>query len=473
MKTNRNEPCPCGSGLKYKKCCLSHATESSTISYGWRKLRVTDGELTDQLMHYAADLFGKAGLEAAWEEFHGFSKNTPEIADELMVFEQAFLPWFLYNWCPDPNDDITADLPTTVAAEHYLARKASKVDGYKKSFIHASLDTHYSIYEVIHIVRHQSITLKDVLRGHIVTIHEKLASESLQKSHIIMARIVTINEDSIACGMYPAPLPARCLLSFVEFKQHYCKNNFFTNDMLFDRDLEIRTFFMNIVADSLDNPFPTLQNTDGEELSMNKIHYSLTCTPQRAFDALVELAAGINKLELSKDGVYDAKHQLIEISFPWCTIGNRVHKDWQNTVYGHITIKNGSLTIDVNSVERAQSVLFEIDSRLNKKEAEYLHTERKSIESVLSEPHENKPSPSEDSPEMKSMLQELTHKHWVAWLDTDIPALHHVTPRKAAKTKLGRERLEALFVDFHQKNQSGFLQCPVDLNFLRKELNMT
>jgi hypothetical protein len=23
MKTGRNEPCPCGSGRKYKKCCLN------------------------------------------------------------------------------------------------------------------------------------------------------------------------------------------------------------------------------------------------------------------------------------------------------------------------------------------------------------------------------------------------------------------------------------------------------------------
>ena len=23
-KTGRNEPCPCGSGLKYKKCCMQH-----------------------------------------------------------------------------------------------------------------------------------------------------------------------------------------------------------------------------------------------------------------------------------------------------------------------------------------------------------------------------------------------------------------------------------------------------------------
>jgi hypothetical protein len=46
------------------------------------------------------------------------------------------------------------------------------------------------------VVRQQSITLKDVLRGHQITIHEKRGSESLEKGHIIMARVVTLNEDT-------------------------------------------------------------------------------------------------------------------------------------------------------------------------------------------------------------------------------------------------------------------------------------
>ena len=75
--------------------------------------------------------------------------------------------------------------------------------------------------------------------------------------------------------------------------------------------------------------------------------------------------------------------------------------------------------------------------------------------------------------ELQAMVKELSARHWKSWLDTKIPALNHITPREAAKTAPGRERLEALFVDFHQKNQAGFSQQPVDLYFLRKELGMT
>ena len=473
MKLNRNAPCTCGSGLKYKKCCLNNAAESTTLSFAWQKMRSTDGNLVEPIMAYAVRLFGKQGLEAAWEEFHGFAEDTPEIAGEQMVFEQAFMPWFLYNWRPDTDEELIADLPEVIAAEHYSTKYPYRLDSYQKSFIQANLESHYSIYEVTHVVRQQSITLKDVLRGHTITIHEKRGSESLEKGHILLARVVTLNEDSIACGMYTQPLPSSYLLTFVEFKQHYGQNKFFTDEMLFDLDLEIRTFFMENIEHLLANPFPQLQNTDGEELSMNTVHYSLACTPQRVFDALASLCTSVDKSELSEDGVYDSNQQLVEISFPWCKKGNSIHKDWNNTVYGHVTIKEGSLTIEVNSAERAQGALTEINARLNDKEATYLQTEQQSIKDMLAEPHEEKPNPCDDSPELQAMLKQLSHQNWVSWLNTSIPALHHVTPREAAKTALGRELLEALFVDFHQKNQSGFSQCPVDLQFLRQELSMT
>ncbi|MAR90170.1 MAG: hypothetical protein CML06_04725 [Pseudomonadales bacterium] len=31
MGSNRNEPCPCGSGKKYKKCCLNQLTKDEAI----------------------------------------------------------------------------------------------------------------------------------------------------------------------------------------------------------------------------------------------------------------------------------------------------------------------------------------------------------------------------------------------------------------------------------------------------------
>lgn len=45
----------------------------------------------------------------------------------------------------------------------------------------------------------------------------------------------------------------------------------------------------------------------------------------------------------------------------------------------------------------------------------------------------------------------MTRRHWMAWLDERVPALANKTPRQAARTAKGRERLLALLGGFDQR----------------------
>ena len=64
-------------------------------------------------------------------------------------------------------------------------------------------------------------------------------------------------------------------------------------------------------------------------------------------------------------------------------------------------------------------------------------------------------------------------RHWEAWLETKLPALRFETPRQAAKTPAGRERLEALFTEFawHARHATQPELVP-DLAALRARLGM-
>ena len=46
-KTGRNENCSCGSGKKYKKCCLAVKNPGVMLDFAWRKLRNTEGSVVD------------------------------------------------------------------------------------------------------------------------------------------------------------------------------------------------------------------------------------------------------------------------------------------------------------------------------------------------------------------------------------------------------------------------------------------
>jgi len=51
MKVGRNDPCPCGSGLKYKKCCLPKEEEQEALeNKEWNEWFEADIKLGQQLM---------------------------------------------------------------------------------------------------------------------------------------------------------------------------------------------------------------------------------------------------------------------------------------------------------------------------------------------------------------------------------------------------------------------------------------
>jgi len=62
VKVQRNEPCPCGSGKKYKKCCMFQKREQSVASLG-RKEGVQLA-LTWLNQHYSAEI--EAWVENVW-----------------------------------------------------------------------------------------------------------------------------------------------------------------------------------------------------------------------------------------------------------------------------------------------------------------------------------------------------------------------------------------------------------------------
>ncbi|MFO7896085.1 MAG: SEC-C metal-binding domain-containing protein, partial [Candidatus Cloacimonadales bacterium] len=100
-KIGRNEPCPCGSGKKYKKCCLNKNQELST-EFIFRKSREIDLEIIDKLRHFVGQHFGPEIIHLAWQDFSGDSKA---FFSEDNPHHQLFLPWTLFNWLPAQNDE--------------------------------------------------------------------------------------------------------------------------------------------------------------------------------------------------------------------------------------------------------------------------------------------------------------------------------------------------------------------------------
>jgi hypothetical protein len=77
MKAGRNQPCPCGSGKKYKQCCL---TKRNALN--WRQkllfsfvILVFAGGLLFALL--SSRHHDGSGANRVWSEEHGHWHSTP------------------------------------------------------------------------------------------------------------------------------------------------------------------------------------------------------------------------------------------------------------------------------------------------------------------------------------------------------------------------------------------------------------
>ncbi|MGB5465090.1 MAG: SEC-C metal-binding domain-containing protein [Sedimenticolaceae bacterium] len=482
MKPGRNDPCPCGSGKKYKKCCLPKDAASVT-NLNWQKMRRTEGELVHALLKHADKYYGPSAAAEAWDEFSLWS-DVPLDPDVEPEVESAFIPWFVFDWVPE-NAEVSAveHLPETPVALHYLEHERARIDSYRRRFVEEICSQPYSFFAVKDVDPGNGMTLKDMFLGREIYVHERQATTMLDKGSIIYSRIIEMDGDAIMVGCAPTVIPSAYLHDFIDMRENFEKRvGRIDRDVLREYDIELRTIYYDIRED-MHNPVPPqIHNTDGDPLQLTKLHYALSCTPWGALDALATLALVEGAEELTDGAHFDQQGELKSVEFPWLKKGNRQNPGWDKTVLGHIVIDGQELTIEVNSQERADAIKRKITRRLGKR-ASFRHAVIQSPEKMLEEAarggsDEDLPfagSSSEELqalPEVQAKLREMADQHWKAWLDAPLPALQGATPREAAKTSSGRERLEALFLQFGQFNESPQPFSP-DVASLRRALGLS
>src|SRR5437879_13517125 len=92
VKPGRNDPCLCGSGKKYKRCCLPKIAESEETL--WARERAASDDLSRAILRYAERKFGMCLLDA-WDDFQLGQRHGLDGRD--FGEGQICLP---YCWCP-------------------------------------------------------------------------------------------------------------------------------------------------------------------------------------------------------------------------------------------------------------------------------------------------------------------------------------------------------------------------------------
>lgn len=491
-KIGRNDKCPCGSGKKYKHCCYSKAAPALTMDNAWsedpdwQKIRLTEGKAVHAILDFGAEEYGSDFLPEALAEFGIWGEYS--VDDEHL--ETIFIPWVAFSWIAERAED-RPDAPEALEQPlglEFLVENFERIDEYQKRFILAACAEPFSFFAVAEVVSGKSLELRDIFLDRTFTVKEAKASTTLRRGDIIFARVVHLDGQAIVVGMAPIAIPPRELANLLdvldELKKDMREEGLELNlESLRELDLEMRDIYLS-VADYLANPpLPTLQNTDGDPISFVKLYFELRCSPQEAFDGLRSLALDQSPEDILDGATRDENGNLLEVSFDWLKKGNKKHKSWENTIMGALTINGVSLTAEVNSEKRARKIQSEIVKKLGKR-ATFMRAEHESVDAKLEEMAALSGTPEfEESrreqeefasrPEVQEFMEQQMKAHWEGWYNQRIPVLQNKTPLDAARTKAGRERLEALLIDFERGNEN--VPNPalrVDVAAIRKKLGL-
>ena len=441
-RAGRNEPCPCGSGRKYKKCHLpadeaEHASrQASAPAHG------LDERLVNRLSRFALREFG-----AAWKD------NEDDFADPDEAIQLA-RPWSVYCFEVDGK---------TVVDAYLDARGRCSPE--ERRWLDAQRAAWVSVWEVEAVDAGKTLTLHDLLSGERRTVRETRGSKTLVPRDALLGRVVDHDGVSLLCGVHHRPLPPLDTAEVVRRARGRLRRRRAVpverlRGAAFGRNL-IR--YWEEAVEDLDARSaipPDLRNRDGDPVLLTVDHFEV------ARETMTAVAARIAEME-------DAHQEGAAGDSPvyvFLRPDDPTRPKGEQTIIGRVRMAAGALRIETNSRARADALRERMEaacgSRIRHRARE--HTDPLAL---AKDPGRPRPAPAPPTPEQEKLLAELQARHYADWIDQPLPALNRKTPRECARTAAGQRAVELLLKEMEHKEQRS-PGARFDFSTIRRELGI-
>jgi hypothetical protein len=452
MEMGRNDPCSCGSGKKYKKCCLAKA-QPSNEEFKKRRWSTIQIGLINKIMAHAAQVYGTEAIDEAYNEFYLYEVETGFDPDSSEL--PIFMPWFFYEWYPDEEASLLEGAPGIPPAQS-LAESGRGLSDDERAYLLECCQTSFSFFEILEINPDVSLKLRDILTEEYHLVLEKQATQGVQTGDVLFGKVIRIDDIDVLEACAPIIIKPSFKLHILEFKKLIQKRNkIITQEVLHHYGKEVLEAYRAVYEAATNPPKPILKNTDGHLMIPHKMLFDID-DPNETFEALRKLCFNEFKEELLEQAKLDKNGDVIFVEFPWLKKGNKKLKGWDNTVLGRIHIDGKKMTVDVNSKERAKKFQAELKKlmpsgwKLKSTVIESIEAQLKKVKASKTEDSNSEHEELMKNPEVRQRMESMMKAHWDNWVMDSIPALDGLKPVEAAKTKEGREKLDALLTQFER-----------------------
>ncbi|MFN2428141.1 MAG: YecA family protein [Candidatus Binatia bacterium] len=440
-RAGRNDPCPCGSGKKYKKCHLASderaaapAAQTVDPSPDTDALHVLDRGLLADLDTFARQRFGKKWLR--YQRDFVDAEEAPSLAPH----------WSLYHFCVDAKPVV----------EWYEEAHGRALSAAQRRWLAAQRAAWLTVWEIQAVIPGRSIKLLDVLTGQSRIVVEKSASRIVTPRLLILARVVEHGEVAVIAGMHPQPLRPMEAEPVLEAARARARRRDLiplerlrTDGMgrLLIRSWEEQVAQMHRAAATP----PVLHNTDGDKLRLTVDTYDVEPAAMRELERRLEAIDGVVEIE---------EHGDLERSAFTLERKARSGSGLDHVTIARISLSDSGCTLEAatNSVARGDEVrkLLQPALRGLAKFRDRQHPPgnpfgatapgRRDAAAAAGRGNEGA-STQPPEPGGHEVLRQFKQRHYEGWIDEALPALDGLTPRQAAGSAKHLRRLEVLLRD--------------------------
>jgi hypothetical protein len=378
--------------------------------------------------------------------------------------------WAMTLWGCAFEDFLTQefDVEGGNIVDEYLKRRGWKEGAQTKAYMKALRTSAMSLYEVSDIVPGKSLMARDLIRGgEPIAVSEGTATQTLKQWDRIAARIVPVLGKNIFAGGLLPYTPQATDALFDGLRQVFGKKSAEKLPAIAVQDLQsvASMFTLSWLFDTLDRAMglPPMQNADGDDLMFHEVRFPLaTGVTQKDIAARMNALPGMaqesakfwNWLEDKPKGRKKVK-QADALSFD-ATMDNGLR------VLGNVELKGRFLHLSTNSAARAEKGTVLILKALDDIVGTPL-TEIRTVEQMMSErpPREREEAASDLPPEIaQQVVHQFMDRQYRQTLDQPVGMLGNKTPRQAAKSAAGRQKVAEWLK--YLENQSASQPDPAD-----------
>ena len=472
VKVGRNDPCPCGSGAKFKRCCGVRPAADPPPPVGD----------TAAERHFLAYLNVAKRVLQFQERLDG--KDDSWLRRQNRDFERRFHPgeadgtpdslhvgWLLF--------DLRLPNAGRTIGELFLAREGGRLAEGDRGRLHDLCASYTTFHEVTALLPGEGRKrLRELVTGIEWTARDVEDSEARngRVGDVWLCRLVGSRDDAVTF-MTPIVYPGDRRDDIERLLRHLLRDE--PPERIGDvmkREVPFLAEF-TIVSRQPAPALPVLSNMDGDPLLPTTLVYDVDSVAA-ALAALGDLEPdGPSAVERAADGT------VVRATIRW--VRDTPGRPLENVLAGTLRLEPGRLTVEVNSRERAAAAGRLIEERLSAT-ARLRATLHEPLETALREAaadpgrEEKARAAAEEQarlmaehPELGQALLEWTTDYYRRWLDMPIPALGGQTPRAAAQTGDGRARVRALVDDLERMESRRPAHTPrMDVGWMRRELGI-